>query len=342
VHPGASWSVADVWRGVHDALQQAGAEVIEYNLCGRIEFAGQWLRLASKRNPGKPKPTAADTLYLACQGILERALRLNVDWVLIVSGTYIHPEALSLLRKAHVKTACILTETPYADEQEHFLAGLVDVVFTNERAAVPGFQAINPRTYYWQHAMDPHRHNEHGDTEEPVAAHDVVFVGTGFEERVAWLRAMDWDGIDLGLYGGWDILGSRNPLRRYVRGEIIDNKLTAALYRQARVGINLHRTSVGFGRGVAHITNAESMNPRCYELAACGRCFVTDWRAEVDDVFGDLPIVARTPAEMERLIRHYLAHEDERIRIGEQLPALVAGHTFDARIAQVLKVLEGT
>ena len=28
VHPGATWSVADVWRGLFDAFEEAGAEVV--------------------------------------------------------------------------------------------------------------------------------------------------------------------------------------------------------------------------------------------------------------------------------------------------------------------------
>ena len=189
--------------------------------------------------------------------------------------------------------------------------------------------------------MDPERHNGEATVADDLAPeHDVVFVGTGFEERVDMLAAVDWTGIDFGLYGSWTLLGSRHPLREHLRAGVIDNRMTAALYRKAKIGLNLHRTSVGWGRGVEHITiKAESMNPRCYELAACGRFFVSDYRAEIGEVFGGLVPAFETAAELEALLRHYLADDEARLSIAAKLPEAVAPHTFDARISGLLEVL---
>lgn len=345
VHPGASWSVQDVWRGVYDALTRTDNEIVQYALDGRIQYAGGYLAWVDKRNKGATKHGDADVLYLACVGIIERALRHEVDWVLIIAGTYIHPQALMLMKRAGLKIAVILTESPYADAQEIITAQVADVVFTNERISIDTFTPYCKRVHYWQHAMDPARHHpdvQDADAEgmEDIPQHDVVFVGTGFEERIEMLQAVNWQGIDFGLYGAWGLCGSRNPLRKHLRANIIDNRLTAALYRKARIGLNIHRTSIGFGRNVAHLARAESMNPRCYELAACGRFFLTDPRAEVTDVFGDVVPTFSTAQELEELIRFYLAHESERLAIAKQLPALIAPHTFDARIKDVLRILE--
>jgi spore maturation protein CgeB len=339
VHPGATWAVHDVWRGFYEALsRREDVEVVQYALDGRIGFAGSWLHLLHRRNKanGMPKPTQADILYLAAQGILERALRFDVDWVLVVAGTYIMPDTYDLMRKAGLKVAVVLTESPYDMRQEVEVAKRVSVVFTNERTAVPAFGA-HCRAYYYQHAHDPARHRP---AEADVAAHDVVFVGTGWEERCELLGAMDWTGIDLGLYGSWGLLGSRHPLRRHLCGGVIGNDVTAALYGRAKIGLNLHRTALGWGRGVEHVSGAESMNPRCYELAACGRFFITDHRAEVGEVFGDVVPTFETPLEAEALIRHYLARDSEREAVAAQLPGLVAYHTFDARVNDVIAVLK--
>lgn len=345
VHPGASWSVSDVWCGILGALERAGVEVAQYALDGRIQTQNEWFRWLWKRRKRQGQPldpySEADILYAACEGVVTRALRLKADWVLFIAGTYVHPATFHMCRQAGLKIATILTESPYADEQETKLAGVSDVVWTNERASVPTFAAVCPQVYYWQHAMDPERHQVEEQTGLPVAGHDVVFVCTAFIERIRMIEAVNWEGIDLGLYGNWELMGSRNPLRRYIRGKVIDNRLTAALYHKAKIGLNIHRTSIGYGREVPHVQAAESMNPRLYELAACGTFFITDPRAEVAEVFGGLVPTFRTPEELEALIRRYLADAEARQAIAAQLPAKVAGHTFDARIQDVLAVLDG-
>ncbi|MFA4972544.1 MAG: glycosyltransferase [bacterium] len=343
VHPGATWAVADVWRGVHDALKRQGVEIVEYALDGRIQYWGGFLTWAWKHNKGRtPKPSAGDYLYMATAGILERALCHQVDWVLIICGSYMHPEAMKLFRRAGLRVATILTESPYDDERECRIAGMSDVVWTNERASVETFKPHCERVYYWQHAYEPERH--HAETQEgdiPNApAHDVVFVATGFIERVEALSAVNWDGIDFGLYGAWGLLGSRHPLRKHLRDGVVSNAITAALYRKAKIGLNIHRTSIGWGRDALHVLGAESMNPRCYELAACGSFFITDYRPEVGEIFGDVVPTFSTPAELEGLIRYYLAHGEERARRLAQAQALIQGHTFDARVADLIAKLK--
>jgi spore maturation protein CgeB len=249
---------------------------------------------------------------------------------------------MQLFRRAGLKVATILTESPYDDEREILTAGLSDVVWTNERASVATFTPHCPRVYYWQHAHDPARH--HPDTQAgdiaDAPAHEVVFVATGFWERAEMLSAVNWDGIDFGLYGAWGLLGSRHPLRKHLRESVVHNSITAALYRKAKIGLNIHRTSIGWGRNAEHVLGAESMNPRCYELAACGSFFITDYRPEVGEIFGEVVPTFSTPAELEELIRHYLAHGDERARRLAQAQTLIAGHTFDARVADLIRKLE--
>lgn len=344
-HPGASYSTHDVWAGYRDALAAQGHELVHYALDGRISHAGAFLasayRQARKATPGIEKPSAADVLYLAGQGVLERALRHNVTGVVAVSGMYLHPDALILLRRAGVRTALLLTESPYDDEAQARVAGLADVVFTNERTSVETLRACNPRTHYLPHAYDPKVHTptlppppsegEAGTGDAP--SHDVVFVGSAFAERVELLSAVDWEGLDLGLYGEWSALGSRSRLRRSVRSGPIDNATAAALYRRAKIGLNLYRRSVGFGRRAPRIDHAESLNPRAYELAACGAFHLSDHRAEVEETFGTLVPTFTDARSLSALARDYLHPESAAARrqMAARLPACVAGHTYAAR-----------
>lgn len=340
-HPGATWAVADVYEGYRKALKRAGVEVFDYSLAGRIATCGGFLSYAFRRSklPKEQKPTPADVLYMASQGMLERALRLDVDWVVCVSGIWLHPEILSLLRRARMKVAVLLTESPYLDKEQMKLAELADVVFTTERTSVPGFRQVQPHTYYLAHAFDPEVHSP-GVPADGVPAHDVVFVGTGFQERIDALTAVDWDGIDLGLYGSWTLMPSRSKLRKHLRAGITPNGMTIDLYRRAKIGLNLHRTSMGFGRQCPHIETAESVGPRVLELAASGTFFISDWRPELDEFCGGLVPTFRTPQEMEAMIRHYLDRPGERENIAGRLPDAVCSQTFDRRAEELIGRLE--
>lgn len=345
VHPGANLSISDVHDGLSDALRAAGVEVVSYALDGRLEVSARYLHLAWRRfgkANGMSRPTDADVIYHASSGILERALRHQVDWTLVISGMYLCPDFLVLMRRARQPVALVLTESPYDDEHQAKLLPFVEVAWTNERGSVGYLRQFNPDVEYLPHAYDPAKHHppQPGEEDASVPAHDVVFVGTGFQERIELLETVDWTGIDLGLYGTWTMLGPRSKLRQYVRGGPTPNRVTAALYRRAKIGLNLYRTSRGFGKRAPRIECAESLNPRALELAACGVFTLSDYRAEVAEVFGDLVPTYRDASELGGLVRRWLADDEGRRAIAARLPAAVEGRTFDAMAERVIRTLD--
>lgn len=346
VHPGASWSTADVEAGLRFGLQRHGVSLVQYRLDARIGYHKRHLanlyRRAVKSRPETERPTQADVMYAAGVGLIEQALRHRVDAVLVVSAMFLHPDVIVMLRRAGVPVCVLFTESPYDMEQELRVAGLVNGCWTNERSALEAFRTVNPRSGYLPHAWHPERHRP--DVARPedadVPAHDVVFVGTAFRERVAWLSQIDWSGIDLGLYGSWESLGSRHRLRPFVRGAQVDNRRAAALYRKAKIGLNLYRTSKGWGPTAPAIAHAESLNPRAYELAACGAFFISDFRQEHVEVFGDVVPTFASPAEAGALIRMWLRDETERQARAARLPALVAEATWSHRATTIIGDLQ--
>lgn len=338
-HPGPLLSVSDVWKGLRRALARAGAEVIDYHLDGRLQYTSEFLAFVHGKQPDRPQPSDADVFWQASAMLPMFAEHHQVDWVVVVSGLWTHPDALRLLRRAGFRIAIVFTESPALDEDQLCMAECATVCWTNERTSVARFRAAGIDCQYWQHAIDPERHSP-GPAIPGTPAHDVVFVGSGWEERIHLLSAVDWTGIDLGLYGAWEHANGTR-LEPYVHEGIIPNEQAVSLYRAAKIGLNLHRTAREWGVRVAHVAGGESMNPRGYELGACGLFHVSDRRAEVSEVYGGLVPTFETAAELEALIRRYLADDEERQRIAAQLPACVARHTFDARAAEMLTVLEG-
>jgi spore maturation protein CgeB len=334
VHPGPSWSVADVATGLFSALKRAGHELIEYPLGDHLAHSqafAAWLWRRNGKAAGIPKPDAADAIFLASRDIPYWAARHEVDATLVVTAAYVHPDALAVMQRAGMPVGVVFTETPY-DRAEVDILPYIRVAWTNERAAVPAFRRINRAVHYLPCAYDPERHRPEGETvpfADGTPCHDVVFVGSDFKERVDLLASVDWTGIDLGLYGAWSKAARRSPIGRYVRDGVIDNADAVRLYQRAKIGLNLYRRAEG----------AESLNPRAVELAACGAFTVSEYRAEVPEVFGDLVPTFRNGAELEQCIRRWLGDGANRQRLAARLPAAVASRSFDQTAAQVVSQL---
>jgi spore maturation protein CgeB len=348
VHPGSLWATHDVYTGLSAGLQAGGHEVIDYALDGRIAASRVWLQYLWRKQvrAGGPlageRPNEADAIYHAGQEVVARALRFEVDRVLVVCGAYFHPDCAELLRRAGVPTAVVFTESPYDDPEQAKLAPRFDVCFTNERTSVPRLREANPNTHYLPAAYDPAQHGPHlngssfsSSSERPKQepAHDVVFVGSGFDSRRALLAAVDWAGIDVGLYGAWDDLPAGHPLLPHVRAGVVDNARAGALYRQAKIALNLYRASGG--------VPAESLNPRAYELAADGVFTISHPRAEVAEKFAaadGAPFVSTfaTAGELEQRIRYFLARPRTAGLYGAELPRCVTEDTYAHRAAQLV------
>lgn len=340
--PGAPYATHEVAAGLAFGLEAAGVRVEHYATNAHVEASARYLNQLWKEC-GKPaqKPNDADVLYYAAVGVLERAHRTECEWILIVSGMYQHPDVVLYLRRAGFKVALLCTESPYDLAGELGLARLANHVFTNERTAQPAFETVCKSVSVIRHAWHPEAHSpDLGANVKDVPAHDVVFVGTGFIERVKLLERVNWDGIDFGLYGNWSLVARRSPLRQHIRGREIRNAAVAALYRRAKVGINLHRTSQRYSTDTLHVARAESLNPRAYELAACGLFFVSDYRAEVPQVFGSAVPTFRTAEELEALLRTWIAAtEATRVARAAQIRDAVARESWTERAREVMAKL---
>jgi spore maturation protein CgeB len=332
VHGGAVWATHDVYTGLLGGLRGGGHAVLEYALGARLDASHEWLqRLWQKQQRrGGPladtEPSPADVQHHASEGVLVHALRHEPDWVLVVCGAYFHPDVAVCARRAGLRLAVVFTESPYDDAQQARVAPLYDVCFTNERRSVPFLREANPNTHYLPCAYDPAAHGPHlnGDAHP----HDVVFVGTAFGARERLLSGVDWTGIDLGLYGIWGDLPDRHPLRPYVHDGLVNNQHAGALYRKAKIGLNLYRDPRG--------APAESLNPRAYELAADGVFMLSQPRAEAAEKFGALDFTFQSASDLSSLLRHLLQVPGDLEHLGRRLPAAVAEDSYHHRAAQLV------
>lgn len=317
-------------RGYHRALAVLGHDVRPIDLPKRLGF------FEAALGDGREDEAAR----LAADAIAAECLRLRPDLVLIVCGIGLHPDVYPLLRRAGLRTAWIASECPYQDQAQIALAALTDYCFVNDRASVMPFRRVNPRTWYLPPAHDPEIHR-------PIAVgpenrSDVFLVGTGFGERVRFLEAVDWTGIDFKLFGLWE-LAPESPLRRHYRPRLVPNDEAARWYSGARVCLNLHRADKGWATPGDLVGAAYSINPRAYEIAACGAFQVCDdSRPELADVFGCAVPTFRTPEDLGGLIRWALADDAARAELAATARDRVAPHTFTARAKALIAAVESS
>jgi spore maturation protein CgeB len=236
-------------------------------------------------------------------------------------------------------TALLCTESPYQtiDREQHDSA-VYDLTFTCDRAAVPLFKRSRAGSvYYLAHAYDPGVHQP-GEP-DPSKVCDVFFCGTRFPERTALLDGIDWTGIDL---RDKSVRYDQHATLEEISAQVVPNTTAAAWYRSAKININHHRT-IKHPKEAAEIGagEAESLNPRAYEIAACGGFQVCDRsRPELFDVFGGSVPTYTDSASLEHLIRYYLTHTEEREALRQRQYQAVLHHSWKERAKEVLLVLE--
>lgn len=326
VWPSAEFSTYDVAAGIRSGLIAAGHQVEDYRLYQRIKLMAAALESIA---PKGEEPSVELTCLHASEALPYRAITAGTKWALIISGTWLHPNALVALRRIGVKLAIWFTEAPYNtnDEEELYLAQFADIAFVNERTCLADFQATldkagnGGKAVYLQHAYNPAVHFP--QRPDPDDACDVLLVGSGFAERQALLEAVDWTGINLKLGGLWVGVQKPNMLHEHLAYPCLSNEDTIRLYHGAKIIINPHRWADG----------AESANPRTYEVAACGAFQISDYRQEIDDIFGDaIPMYQPgVPWQLSAMIRRYLADDKLRRAKAEAARSLVDGHTFQRR-----------
>jgi spore maturation protein CgeB len=334
VHPGVPFSTSDVYDGVLFGLRANGVEVIEGRLDTITGF--QAALYDAGQAAGLVTPGTVNISYFAWHYIATHAMGVQPDLILVISAHNLNLQAPRLWRKYGLKTAVIMTESPYFSAFEATMAREYDTVFTNERKAVESFRTLGCAAHYLPHAYHPAIH-EPGEA-DPAKVSDVFFCGTLFDERKALIGGVDWTGINLVRRG----FIPPGPSGERVN-DTIENEETAAYYRATKVALNHHRTTKNHGSG-EHISagEAESLGPRAYEIAACGAFqLMDDSRAEAIELFGDslTTYCAGDSKDLEARIRYWLKHDSRREETARMQHEAIKPHSWTNRARQLLEAL---
>jgi hypothetical protein len=118
IHPGPSWSVADVFNGWSEALAGLGETVEEYPLDAALRFFNAALAETGKVLPCGCREVRKyldrdQAARLAVDPILSAAHRFGPDVILCTSAFFIPPWLLEILRARRHKIVMLMTESPY-------------------------------------------------------------------------------------------------------------------------------------------------------------------------------------------------------------------------------------
>ena len=334
VHPGPNFSVADVYGGWCEALRDLGEKVSRYALDERLTFYGN---VFVQVDEGKFRQAldGPAAMQRAVDGVYSHLYRWQPDVLLVVSGFFVPSDLLDLARSRGTRVVLLHTESPYEDGRQLQLAQHADLNLLNDPTNIERYRELAP-TEYIPHAYRPAIH--HPGPARPELAADLAMVGTGYPSRIAYLEAMDLQGLDVLLAGNWQALAEDSPLRKHVGhdiGECLDNRDTADIYRSARMGINLYRRE----SERPELSAGWSMGPREVEMAACGMCYLRDPRGEGDEVLPMLPRVT-SPEEAGEALRWWLAHDDVREATARAAREAIADRTFDTNARRLLRLLD--
>ncbi|MDH4085395.1 MAG: glycosyltransferase [Nitrospira sp.] len=262
------------------------------------------------------------------------------DLVLALAQAPLNLAVLEHLRKKKFLTAMWFVENYRHLTYWQQLAGGYDYWFVIQQAScIDALTRAGARqVHYLPMATDPALHRPLGLTEAEQAEYgaDVSFVGAGYANRrtllPGWL-SKDWS---FKLWGNeWEGAdGLTSLLQR--GGTRIDTETCIKVFNATAVNLNLHSCA---GDGLD--PEADFINPRTFELAACGAFQLVDERSLFPDLFAlDEMVRFRSVAEVPSLIRTWLADSSGRRTIAAAARRRVlAQHTYAHRMSELLAAI---
>jgi hypothetical protein len=333
VNPGPNFSVADVARGWARGLADLGVQVRTFELDKLLDY---FAYAYTDRNGEIVKAhTETEAIQLAAGQIKAACYDWWPDLVIVVSGFFMYPQLVDIMRDRHRHVVLLCTESPYEDEAQLQKAAWYDGVVLNDPTNLDAFAEVcDGPALYAPHAYDPAVHYR-----APAKRHaDVSWIGTCYPSRARFLEQVDWSGLDVSFGGNFK--DAPESLLRFVGHEpeeCVDNDVTAEVYRGSLASFNIYRAETN-GQ-LSDSADGWAMGPREVEMARCGLWFARQSRPESDEVFPMLPTFS-DPQELGDQLRWAIANPEARMMAVERAFAAVEDRTFPNNARALLQALE--
>ncbi|MBI4697840.1 MAG: glycosyltransferase [Nitrospirae bacterium] len=165
---------------------------------------------------------------------------------------------------------------------------------------------------------------------------DISFIGAGYYNRRSFLTGLI--DFDMKIWGSeWDM---NSPLSRCIQrsGAWVETADIVKIFNASKININLH--SSAYHDGIDPY--GDFVNPRTFEIAACGGFQLVDRRSELSDMFrvGEEIICFENLSDIRKKIRYFLDHPDERAEIAlRSRERVLKEHTYERRMEAMLRFI---
>lgn len=275
-------------------------------------------------------------LQVVSQAVYAKVESFEPDLVLSLAQAPLASPTLRRLRKDGVATAMWFVEDwriftywkAFAPLYDYF-AIIQEDPFFEELEKVGQTDAL-----YLPLAADPdfHRPLELSSVEKRTFGSEVSFMGAGYPNRRQAFRQLIK--YDFKIWGTeWD---GDPTLARHVQmdGRRISPEECVKIFNATRINLNLH-SSV---QANELVSKGDFVNPRTFELAACGAFQLVDERGLLFDLFySDELATFDSMSDLIEKIDHYLAHPEERDEIARRgRDKVLAEHTYAHRMQALI------
>lgn len=279
-------------------------------------------------------------LQVVSQAILAKVETFCPDLVLAMAQAPLSRQALKRLRRDKVPTAMWFVEDREVFPYWKAFAPYYDLFAVIQKGDfAEQLAALGQRdSFYLPLAADPavHRPLELSAVERRQCGSEISFVGAGYPNRRLAFRQLA--GHDLRIWGNdWD---GETTLAPYLQrdGARIETEEVVRIFNATTINVNLH-SSVRPG---VLVGDGDFVNPRTFELAACGAFQLVDRRGLLPELFAEdeLALFSDMP-ELLQGIAYYLAHPEVRSEVTARGRARVlAEHTYAHRMQTLLRHAE--
>ncbi|PID28683.1 MAG: hypothetical protein CSB55_03905 [Candidatus Cloacimonadota bacterium] len=269
--------------------------------------------------------------------LLHEVEKYNPHLVFINAQSPITKDALREIKKQGIITVIWFVEDYKRFGYWRDYASLFDYFFGIQKGEFPVFlQRFGCENYsYLPMAADDSIHKKAvlPANEKKYFGSDVSFMGAPYPNRVRLFSELSE--FDLKLWGtGWEKFDS---LKQFAQknGETVSIEESVKIYSSSKININLHSS---FGNDIFE-KNGDFLNPRLFEIAACGGFQLTDNRSLLAEIFepGKEIITFDSVADLKEKIRYYLEHEKERQSIADKArKKVLTSHTYKLRIKEII------
>lgn len=272
--------------------------------------------------------------------LLESLTEKPIDILICMAQAPISPRALTELRKRGVVTVLWFVEDYLRFTYWREVAKYYDYVFTIQKGecieAIRKAGAAN--VHYLPPACDPAVHaplnlslGERSRWGSPIS-----FVGAGYHNRRQSFASLSH--LPFKIWGTeWP---SCKPFDRMVQeaGRRLTPEEYIKIFNATDININLHSSNERDGVD----PTGDFVNPRTFELAACGAFQLVDERSLLTDFFEPGKEIATfsSIAQLKDKIAYYIERPDERARIAEAGRArALRDHTYQQRLNEMLTII---